>query len=86
MSEALAYQETKLKRNNFVNAYYTRDGIVTIIIWLRLSYVTVIIWITCWNSFLILTLKMNLSMMHLLIYQVSQYTKLDFIPLEFALF
>ena len=30
MNESLAYQGGKLKRNNLVNACYTRDGIVTI--------------------------------------------------------
>ena len=30
MNESLAYQGRKLKRNNLVNACYTRDGIVTI--------------------------------------------------------
>ena len=30
MKESLAYQGRKLKRNNLVNACYTRDGIVTI--------------------------------------------------------
>ena len=30
MNESLAYQGIKLKRNNLVNACYTRDGIVTI--------------------------------------------------------
>ena len=30
MNESLAYQGRKLKRNNLVNACYTKDGIVTI--------------------------------------------------------
>ena len=30
MNESLAFQGRKLKRNNLVNASYTRDGIVTI--------------------------------------------------------
>ena len=84
MNESLAYQGGKLKRNNLVNACYTRDGIVTIKINERSKAIKIHHIMTCWNSFLILILKMNVSMMHLLIYQVSQCTELDLAPSEFV--
>ena len=50
MNESLAYQGRKLKRNNFVNACYTRDGTVTIKISDRSKAIKVYHMI-CWTSF-----------------------------------
>ena len=86
MNKSLAYQERKLKHNNLVNACYARDGIVTV----KINECSKAIKIHHMNDllelFLILILKINLSMMHLLMYQVSQYTEWDLVPLEFIAF
>ena len=65
-----------LKRNNLVNACYTRDGIVTI----KISDRSKAIKIYHMNDLLDLFPDfdlMNLSTMHLLMYQLSLCTEMD---------
>ena len=82
MNESLAYQGRKLKRNNLVNACYTRDGIVTIKISDRSKAIKVYHMI-CWTSFQIsILMMMNLSTMHLLMYQLSLCTELDLVAVN----
>ena len=82
MNESLAYQGRKLKRNNFVNACYTRDGTVTIKISDRSKAIKVYHMI-CWTSFQIsILMMMNLSTMHLLMYQLSLCTEIDLVAVN----
>ena len=82
MNGSLAYQGRKLKRNNLVNACYTRDGIVTIKISDRSKAIKVYHMI-CWTSFQIsILMMMNLSTMHLLMYQLSLFTEMSLVAIN----
>ena len=91
MNESLAYQGRKLKRNNLVNACYARDGTVTI----KINECSKTIKIHHMNDLLELFPNFDfedepfhdqLCMMHLLMYQVSQCTEWNLVPLEFVVF
>ena len=79
----LAYQRRKLKLNSLVNACHTRDGIVTIKINERSKAIKIHHMNDLLELFPNLILKINLSMLHLLMCQVNQCTELELAPLEF---
>ena len=80
MNESLAYQGRKLKRNNLVNACYTRDGIVTIKISDRSKAIKVYHMNDLLDLFPIsILMMMNLFTMHLLMYQLSLCTEMDLV-------
>ena len=82
MNESLASQGRKLKCNNLVNVSYTRDGIVTIKISDRSKVIEVYHMNDLLDLFLISILMMNLSTIHLLMYQFSLRTELGLVAVN----
>ena len=78
MNEVIWYQGRKLKHSNLINAWYSRDGVVTIKKGGCFNPINFFLWINFMIYFQTLILKvMTPSMMHPLMYQLSLVNELE---------